>query len=146
MINARRLICSGIVAVLVAGCSTPASRIEKHLDVFNTFPLEAQALIRQGKIDIGFTPDMVRIALGDPSREYNRKSADAESEVWSYVDYNYSTERQRADVNVPVYDAGGRRTSRHESIWVDVQKSEEYEKLRIEFKDGKVSAIETVQR
>lgn len=106
MINARRLICSGIVAVLVAGCSTPASRIEKHLDVFNTFPLEAQALIRQGKIDIGFTPDMVRIALGDPSREYNRKSADAESEVWSYVDYNYSTERQRADVNVPVYDAG----------------------------------------
>jgi hypothetical protein len=49
-------------------------------------------------------------------------------------------------VNVPVYDASGRRSTRHEWIYVDVQKSEEYDKLRVEFKEGKVDAIETVQQ
>jgi hypothetical protein len=138
--------CACLLIALFAGCATPTSRIEKNLDLFNSFPLEAQSLIREGRIDLGFTPDMVQMALGDPARSYHRRTESRESEVWSYVDHRYTTERQRVNANVPTYDSTGRRHSSRQWIWVDVQKSEEYEKLRIEFLDGKVSAIETVER
>ncbi len=86
------------------------------------------------------------LALGEPARIYVRKTAAGESTVWSYVDRRYSTDRQHVAADVPGYDMDGRRRVRREFIWVDVQKAEEFEKLRVEFMDGKVSAIESVNR
>jgi len=143
---ALKFLLAAACACSFAGCSTPASRIEKNLDLFNTFPLEAQAKIRQGEVDIGFTPDMVRIAKGDPPRTYVRQTAEGQTEVWSYVAFDYRTERQRIQVDVPYYDNAGHRRTHNDWVWADVQSTEEYETLRIEFRDGKVSAIETVSR
>lgn len=76
-----------LLAALVlaaAACSSPARRIERNKALFNTFPEPAQEKIKRGEIDIGFTPDMVLVALGKPSRKYSRKTGTGEQEVWVY--------------------------------------------------------------
>ena len=69
-----------------AGCSTVDSRIAKNRDLFNSWPPAVQEKIVVGQIDLGFTADQVRVALGAPDRVFTRTTADGTSEVWSYRD------------------------------------------------------------
>ncbi|HXK79847.1 MAG TPA: hypothetical protein PLB42_06675, partial [Kiritimatiellia bacterium] len=88
------------LALLMTGCaSTPAKRIEKNQELFDTFPVAAQARIRSGQIDIGFQPDMVRMALGDPQRKQVRRTAAGSTEIWLYMDTLRRYERQRVDID-----------------------------------------------
>jgi hypothetical protein len=73
-------------ALFAAGCSTVDSRIAKNREAFNTWPAAVQDKVVQGKIDIGFTADQVRVALGEPDRVWTRTTADGTSQVWSYRD------------------------------------------------------------
>ena len=73
-------------ALFVCGCSTVDSRIAKNRDVFNSWPGEVQDKVVRGQIDIGFTSDQVRVALGEPDRIFTRTTADGTSQVWSYRD------------------------------------------------------------
>src|SRR5215207_4614592 len=81
-------LCSLLVAatLLVAACSTVDSRIAKNRAAFNTWPPAVQDKVVIGQIDIGFTPDQVRVALGEPDRVFSRTTADGTSQVWSYRD------------------------------------------------------------
>ena len=72
--------------VLAAGCSTVDSRIAKNRTAFNSWPPAVQDKVVQGKIDVGFTPDQVQVALGTPDRVWTRTTADGTSQVWSYRD------------------------------------------------------------
>lgn len=72
---------------LLAACSTPEARIWRNADFFATLAPEQQQLIREGRIAIGFTPDLVRLALGDPDRLAVRKDTSGEGEAWSYTNY-----------------------------------------------------------
>lgn len=74
-----------ICLLFAAGCSTPAARIERHPEVFNQLAPGDQQLIREGKVAIGFTPEMVKLALGDPDRKFLRTDANGTSESWSYT-------------------------------------------------------------
>lgn len=74
------------IVLLVTGCSTVDSRIAKNREAFSTWPAPVQDKVVQGKIDIGFTPDQVRVALGEPDRVFTRTTADGTSEIWSYRD------------------------------------------------------------
>jgi hypothetical protein len=73
-------------ALLVAGCSTVDSRIAKNRAAFNTWPPAVQDKVVVGQIGVGFTPDQVRVALGEPDRVWTRTTADGSSQVWSYRD------------------------------------------------------------
>ena len=86
------------------------------------------------------------IALGKPDREYTRTTADGSFVVWSYTDRYTTTERQRITGDFRIVDPQGGFRTTHDTIWADVDVPHEYEKLRLEFKDDTVSAIERVNR
>ncbi len=134
------------LGLLAAGCATPESRIKKSPEVFNALPPEMQEQVRQGRIDIGYPKEAVHIALGPPNRQYTRKTADRSTEVWSYTRDEIRRDRQRADVRISGYDSKGRRATYNDWVWVDVESRQEYERLRVEFSDNAVSAIERMER
>jgi hypothetical protein len=122
--------------VLLVGCSTPAARIDKNPAVFDRCTPQQQALIKQGKVALGFDEEMVRLALGDPDRITTRTDAAGESEVWSYVTYE-------TDDGVLLY------TGYYHRFWgpiypyyLDYPTRTEHDRFRVVFKGGKVLSIE----
>jgi hypothetical protein len=73
--------------VFLAGCSTPEARIKRNPELFASISPAEQQLIREGKVGIGFTPEMVKLALGDPDRVFTRTDANGTNESWSYTTY-----------------------------------------------------------
>lgn len=75
-----------LLPLLLIGCSTVDSRIAKNRAAFNSWPAAVQDKVVQGQVDVGFTADQVRVALGEPDRVFTRTTADGTSQVWSYRD------------------------------------------------------------
>lgn len=135
-----------VAAVLLAGCSSPAYRISKNQEVFDRFPQAVQEKIRQGQVEPGFDKDMVFLAYGQPDREYSRLTANGMQEVWSYTDNYIEPDRQLVTGEFRVRDSQGRIRTVEDRVWVDIDRYHEYEVKRVEFTDGKVSAVEKVTR
>ena len=134
-----------VLAVLLAGCETPGQRIARDPELFNAWSPAVQAAVRNGDVRIGFDKDMVTMALGRPSRIYTRTTAQGNSEVWSYVSYKTTPDRQRVQGRFRVRDSSGRYQTVSDSVWVTVDEKQEYERLRIEFTNEIVSAIESLE-
>jgi hypothetical protein len=75
------------LVVWLAGCASPDSRIRANAAIFDGLPPHQQQLIREGRVAIGFTPEMVYLAVGEPDRRWARTDADGRSEVWTYTTY-----------------------------------------------------------
>lgn len=134
------------VALLLAGCSTPASRIKKNPELFNSLPPDVQANVKQGKIEVGYSTDAVRLALGQPRRVYTRKTGSGTVQVWAYTSEYTTTDRQRVNARVSGRDSTGALRTFTDWVWVDVEQRHEYDRLRVEFENDKVTAIETLER
>ena len=125
-----------LLIALVSACSSPDSRIESNRAAFEKFPAEVQAKIRAGKVDIGFTAEMVRLALGEPARKLSRKTEQGEAEVWMYAD------------NKPQISFGfgigsyGSRSGMGVGVSSSTGGYEADEKIRVEFRSGLVASIE----
>jgi hypothetical protein len=136
-----------IVSVaLAAGCATPANRIRRNPELFNSFPPEVQEKVRQGEVDIGFKPEMVVMALGRPDRVYRRKAKDAELQVWSYTRTLWSRDVIPSSYRYWYRDAGGRARPGYDTGWTEVETREEYEWLRLELGADGVSAMDVLSR
>lgn len=123
------------LALAFAGCSTPDSRIEKNSASFAGYPPAVQAKIRAGEIEVGYTSDMVQLALGKPDRVIRRRTAAGESEVWIYAD-------KSPTFSFGVGIGGG---GHHSGGGVAVGAStdgDRDDRLRVVFDAGKVTAIE----
>lgn len=114
--------------------------------MFASFPPEVQEKVQLGQVDIGFTGDMVTMALGSPNRIYARQTTAGSHEVWSYTYTSTRSDRQRVQADVRYRDITGRYRTSSDWVWVDVPRETEHERIRIEFSEGVVSAIETLQR
>lgn len=130
------------LAVLLAGCATPAKRIQQNQELFDSFPVAAQARIRGGQVDLGFTPDMVRIALGEPQRQMLRRENGGETEIWLYLDVVRRYDRQRVDIDGLSFAGSGGIRSLGGSAWINVEQDREYVRTRVEFRNGVATAIE----
>ena len=124
----------------LAGCSTPDSRIQKNQAAFNALPSETQAKIREGKVEVGYTPAMVLMALGEPDRRYLRTTEKGQTEVWAYRDKGPAF-----SIGLGIGGGGG-RSSVGGGIGVSTAGDREEDKLRVLFEAGKVSATETSSR
>jgi hypothetical protein len=141
------LIIGGLLAVAagLAGCASPEYRIRKNPELFASFPPEVQTRVRAGQIDIGYTKDMVRIALGRPDRVYVRQTAAAAIEIWAYVAVSTAYEGGWGHAPVGYLAADGGYHPVLLSAFGSTRVEREHDVLRVEFTDGKVSAIERGQ-
>jgi hypothetical protein len=70
------------VAGLAGGCSSSQmSRIDRHRDIYETWPIEVRQAVLDGKVEPGMNSDMVRVAWGDPSEVTSSPAGD---EIWVY--------------------------------------------------------------
>jgi hypothetical protein len=135
--------------MVLSACVTPDQRIKSHEQLFAQATPEQQALIRQGQIALGFTPDFVKLALGPPDRVTEKTDANGTETFWHYIedDYGYG------------YVGGGFGYGRGPfwagpayGIWgpppiIAVPATgADPDRFRIRFHDGKVDSIERVVR
>ncbi len=68
---------------LGAGCgSSQMSRIDRNRDLYETWPIDTRQAVLEGRLEAGMTPDMVRVAWGEPSEVVSQsRSGD---EIWVY--------------------------------------------------------------
>jgi len=125
-----------LFAALLSACSTPDSRIESNRAAFNQYPADVQEKIKAGRVDIGFTPEMVRMAIGEPVRQLTRKTESGDSEIWIYAD-------SKPQVSLGL---GFASFGHHSVTGVGVQTStggyEPDEKTRVVFRNGRVERVE----
>jgi hypothetical protein len=132
-----------LFGLILAGCSTPESRIKENPQIFSQLTQEEQQLIRDGKVGIGFTPEMVKLAIGDPDRIITRTDANGTSEVWSYTTYE-------TDAGVMLYRGYYHRYYHWRDpmfpYYTTYPARREREVFRVVFEKGKVASIEQEQR
>jgi len=73
-----------VALVASAACSTTSSRIRSQQELYDGYPPAVQENIRKGVIEVGYTPEMVRMALGEPDRTVVMETEDGPTEVWTY--------------------------------------------------------------
>ena len=71
-------------ALALTACSTIDSRVRRQQALFDSYPPDVQHSIRNGRIEVGYTPEMVAMALGEPDRKVETRTEDGVAEVWTY--------------------------------------------------------------
>jgi hypothetical protein len=71
-------------ALTLAACSTTSGRIRERQEAFDRYPERIQHNLRSGIIEVGYTAEMVYIALGDPDRKAEVVTGESISEVWTW--------------------------------------------------------------
>lgn len=117
---------------LSACSSSPQSRIESDPRSYATASKDVQAKIRAGQIDVGFTREQVRLALGDPTGVSTRTTGSGASEVWSYHDKG-----PRFGFGVGVGGGGG-----GVGVGVGTGERSDEPRLRVVFENDRVASIE----
>lgn len=133
-----RILGAFLALFLLSNCaSSPQARIDKNRSAFDALPADAQEKIRAGRVDLGFTPPMVRIALGEPDRELRRASEAGEEEVWVY-------RRTASGFGFGLgIGGGGGHTSYGAGVSLSSTPNQDEDAMRVVFREGRVSAIET---
>ena len=126
-----------LVLIAVAGCSTPASRIQNHQAAFEAWPAAVQQEVRTGRVGVGFTPEMVQVALGEADRRYTRTSLQGTSEVWVYLDHG-----PKFSVGLGIGGSSG-NSAYGVGLRTGDDTFREDENLRVVFEGGRVVALET---
>jgi hypothetical protein len=65
--------------------NTPAQRIADRPAVYDALPAKQQALVRQGELSRGMSPEAVMLAWGAPSRRYSGMTNGISAERWDYM-------------------------------------------------------------
>jgi hypothetical protein len=81
----RLCVIASLLALALACASTPASRIKQDQALFDSFPAAARSKIREGKIELGYGQDMVRLALGEPDETSTEVGESGETLMWGYT-------------------------------------------------------------
>jgi hypothetical protein len=135
--NPKLLTCLLLLSVLIAGCATqsPDQRIAREKELFESYASDVQQSIRAGKVEVGFTEDMVRMAMGNPDRIVNRITEETNERVFIYT-------RSRPSFSFGIGGSrGGGRTGVGTGVGVSTGGNTE-ETHRVIFRDGAVYAVE----
>ncbi len=131
-----------VAVLLVGGCATTEARIRRNQAEFDRLAPEQQQLIREGKIALGFTPEMVTLAAGAPDERWVRTDVNGRTEIWSYTRYASSD-------GAPIYTGFYHRYRGIYPGFYDenaLAAARPVEYFRVEFSGGKVSAVQQHER
>jgi len=134
-----------VLALALAGCSTFEKRSAEKAEIYARLDAETQGKLKQGLVEIGYTPDMVYIALGTPDQRNETVTTQGRKEIWIYNSY-YTEYRGTDHVGYRRYVDYNPVTKKYfvyyEPVRVDVYRDRIEERIRITFEDGKVTMIE----
>jgi hypothetical protein len=71
-------------ALLFSGCDTVAVRVLTDYETFSKLDPKVRANIVRGRVEIGYTHEMVRFALGRPDHASSAAAVKGGYDVWSY--------------------------------------------------------------
>jgi hypothetical protein len=141
-INLLLFLGAASLGLVLAGCSTPQSRIDANPAAFNSLPPQQQALVKAGQVGIGMSMEAVKLSLGDPDRVTSRTDAQGQEQVWHYVQYESG--------GVYLY-TGYYHRWRHGGWggwwgpgypwYMDYPNRSVYDRISVEFRNGQVVAI-----
>jgi hypothetical protein len=124
----------------LAGCATtPAERIEKNRTAYASWPPDVQARVSASEVAPGFTPEQVRMALGEPDRVFTSVTGTATEEVWAYRNH-----RPRITVGIGMGGGGGSGFVSGATM-VSTGGSYPDEVLRVMFAGGRVRVVEKLK-
>jgi len=77
---------TGFLAALfvLSGCSTPQKRSRNYPEMMEALTPEEREMVEAGEVEVGFSEEMVLVALGEPDRRFTQRSASGEREIWVY--------------------------------------------------------------
>jgi hypothetical protein len=131
--------------LFVAGCESVDTRIQQNPQLFASLDAATQNKIKQGIIDIGYTEDMVYLALGAPDQKREARTATGSQTVWIYSTYFERYDGSHfAGYHRRVYYDRYLNTYRvyYQPVYADVYRPEVEERIRVTFQNGKVTVIE----
>lgn len=108
MNGTRELLFALLVAGGLAGCGTPQiNRIDQNRAIYETWPVETKQAVLDGKVEVGMTPEMVKVAWGQPTEVISRSTGPNDEEIWIYR--KGGGEEMASPVAYPggVYPSGG---------------------------------------
>ena len=127
----RIALCTAAALALLA-CNTTGSRVRQHREAFDAWPPQVQHNLRNGVIEVGYTPEMVFIALGAPHRKMNVVTGEAIAQVWTWW---------RRTPGVGISLGGFSPVGSHVGVGTGFAlggRSHREEKAVVEFRDGRV--------
>jgi hypothetical protein len=74
-------------ALILASCSTTETRISGHPEIYQSLSPRDQALVSQGQLRDGMSPNAVYLAWGSPDRKIVGNMRGRATETWIYVHY-----------------------------------------------------------
>ena len=129
----------------LAGCQTVDYRIKQKPEVFASADKATQDKIKQGIIDLGYTEDLVYLALGAPDQKREKLTEAGRNVIWIYnTYYDRYDGTQFAGYRRSVYFDPylGAYRIYYQPVYAESYRQEKQERIRIVFKDGKASVIE----
>lgn len=143
------LLAAGVAALAVAGCNTFDSRAKQMSAVYDQLPASEQQRLQRGAINVGDSPEMVYIALGNPDEKRDTTTADGTKTTWIYNTYwqQYEGTAWLGYRRIIVPARGGRGyVVYHEPVTQDVYRTRVEDRIRVSFANGTVQSVEQTQR
>jgi hypothetical protein len=87
MLCSRSLLLAAFMGavVLLGGCSTsPMSRIDSNRALYESWPLEVQQAVLEGRVIEGMTYEQVEMSVGKPAEKTARNTRKGSEEIWVY--------------------------------------------------------------
>ena len=143
------LVAATLLSLLVSGCNTFNSRARQMSAVYDQLPASEQQRLQRGSINIGDTPEMVYIALGNADERRDVLNADGTQTLWIYKSYwqQYEGTAWLGYRRIIVPSRTGRGyVIYHEPVTQDVYRTHADEVIRVTFANGVVSQVEQQRR
>ena len=134
-------------SAIFAGCNNFNSRARQMSGVYDQLPATEQERLQRGAINVGDTPEMVYIALGNPDEKRDITTADGTRQTWIYKTYWQQYEgTQWLGYRRVIVPAGRGYAIFHEPVAQDIYRTHADEVIRVTFGNGSVEQVEQQRR